>query len=43
MNTPYPEYEAIGIYQEGNQIQLSANLLQIEMNTTHASDQKEFL
>ena len=30
MNTPYPEYEAIGIYEEDNQIQLSANLLQIE-------------
>lgn len=30
MNTPYPEYEAIGIYEENKQIQLSANLLQIE-------------
>lgn len=30
MKTPYPEYEAIGIYEETKQIQLSANLLQIE-------------
>lgn len=30
MRTPYPEYEAIGIYEESKQIQLSANLLQIE-------------
>ena len=30
MKTPYPEYEAIGIYGDDKQIQLSANLLQIE-------------
>ena len=30
MKTPYPEYEAIGIYEDNKQIQLSANLLQIE-------------
>lgn len=30
MRTPYPEYEAIGIYEGNKQIQLSANLLQIE-------------
>ena len=30
IKTPYPEYEAIGLHVDGNPIQLSTNILQIE-------------